>query len=185
MKNKMNLISERLTMPIVLVGLMGAGKTSLGRILAQALDLGFIDSDDVITANAGLSIPQIFEQKGEEYFRELERDTLHNILTAQERHIIGTGGGAFMNDRTREIIKNKSVSVFLKADIDVLVDRVGEGSGRPLLAGKHPKETLEALMQSRYPIYEEAAITLETRHEDIQETLDRMMSALYNHLAVH
>lgn len=169
--------------PLVIIGLMGAGKTSIGKMLAEELGYDFLDSDDVIVEREGRSIPDIFEQSGEPHFRQIEREVIQDLMQDSTPHIIGTGGGAFMNEKTRQAIKQSGTSIFLKASLDVLVNRVGQGEGRPLLtAGNNPREVLDKLMQERYPVYGKADLTVETRAETPEETLNSVMNALYTHL---
>ncbi len=179
---KIEFIRKRLRRPVVFVGLMGAGKTSLGKALAASLKLEFVDSDDIITAHEGSSIPEIFEKSGEAHFRDLERQTLLDLAQDKDVKIIGTGGGAFMNDETRETIQSNALSLFLNAHLDVLVKRIGSGEGRPLFDGKPPEEVLAELIKERYPIYEEAHMSVATYDEPIEETLNRVQQTLYSHL---
>lgn len=156
---------------------MGAGKSSVGRRLASQLNLPFRDADDEIEKAAGQSIPEIFADYGEAYFRDGERRVIARMLD-EPPHVLATGGGAFMNDETRALIKAKSVSVWLKADIDVLARRVGRKDTRPLLAGRDPKTVLTDLAAIRYPIYAEADITVESGDTPHQATVDAIIAAL-------
>jgi shikimate kinase len=149
---------------IVLVGLMGAGKTSVGRRLAEKLDIPFVDADHEIEIAAGKSIPDIFAEHGEDYFREGERRVITRLLE-NGLQVLATGGGAFMNDETRARIKELGVSLWLKADLNVLLKRVAKRNDRPLLK-ENPELVMKNLMQLRYPIYAEANITVESR--DVQ-----------------
>lgn len=167
---------------IVLVGTGGAGKTSLGEVLAEFLGMNFIDSDEVIINREQRSIPEIFADKGEPYFRHLERQAFADLIAEETPHIIGSGGGAFMNDATRALIKEKALSIFIKADIEVLLSRIGEGEGRPMYEGKDTRAVLEDLIATRYPIYEEADIIVETLNEPMEKTLVRLTESLYTHL---
>jgi len=157
--------------PIVLIGLMGSGKTSIGRRLAHKLGLEFVDSDAEIELAAGMSIPEIFSRYGEAYFRDGERRVMARLL---ERGpcVIATGGGAFMNEETRARIVQSGISVWLKADLDVLWRRVRKRSHRPLLHNSAPEATLSRLMQERYPVYAYADVTIKSRegpHELVVE----------------
>ncbi len=181
---KSDFIRANLEKPLVVIGLMGAGKTSIGNMLADELGYGFVDSDDEIVKREGRSIPEIFAQSGEPHFREVERDVIQDLMRDTNPHVIGTGGGAFMNDQTRQVIKEAGLSVFLKADLDVLVKRVGSGEGRPLLMAGNPREILQELINKRYPIYQEADLIVETRDESPQETLARVSDAIYNKLSL-
>ncbi|HEY2749997.1 shikimate kinase [Phenylobacterium sp.] len=162
---------------IALVGLMGVGKSSVGRRLANALDLPFRDADSEVEAAAGRSISDIFVDMGEEAFREGERRVIARLLD-QEPHVLATGGGAFMNEQTRALIKAKAVSVWLKADLEVLARRVSRKDSRPLLAGKDPLSVLKAQAAARYPLYSEADIVVETGDAAHQVTLEQLIAAL-------
>lgn len=175
-------IKAHLEKPLVMIGLMGAGKTSIGKMLAEELGCDFIDSDDEIVKREGRTIPEIFAQSGEPHFRKVEREVIGDLMKDTKPHVIGTGGGAFMNEQTREVIKQSATSLFLKADINVLLNRVGKGEGRPLLMAGNPREILQDLMNKRYPIYSKADITVDTRNEAPQKTLNRAIEALYTHL---
>lgn len=166
---------------ITLVGLMGVGKSSVGRRLANALDLPFKDADVEIEAAAGRSIPDIFAEMGELAFREGERRVIARLLE-NPPHVLATGGGAFMNDETRALIKERSISVWLKADLEVLVRRVSRKDSRPLLSGKDPLAVLTELAEKRYPVYAEADITVETGDTAHHVTVDQVIRALTRHL---
>ena len=162
---------------ITLVGLMGVGKSSVGRRLANALDLPFKDADVEIEAAAGRSIPDIFAEMGEPAFREGERRVIARLLE-NPPHVLATGGGAFMNDETRALIKERSISVWLKADLDVLVRRVSRKDSRPLLSGKDPLAVLTELAEKRYPVYAQADIMVETGDTAHHVTVDQVIRAL-------
>lgn len=146
---------------IVLVGLMGAGKTTVGRRLARRLDLAFVDTDAEIEEAAGESIPEIFERRGEAAFRAGERRVIARLL-GEGPQVLATGGGAFMDPLTRANIAARGISIWLKADLDVLMKRVGKRGDRPLLQTGDPRETMKRLMDQRYPVYAEADITIES-----------------------
>ena len=162
---------------IVLVGLMGAGKSSVGRRLARCLALPFADADDEITAVAGCSIPDIFDIYGEDAFRDCERRVIARMLQ-QQPHVMATGGGAFMNPVTRAAIRKHAVSVWLRADLDTLVERPSRRSDRPLLRGENPRARLEVLMKERYPVYAEADLVVDTGREPPEVTVQRVSRAL-------
>ena len=147
---------------IVLIGLMGAGKTAMGRRLASRLDLPFIDADTEIEVAAGASISEIFAEHGEAYFRQGERKVIARLLENGPQ-VLATGGGAYMNADTRANIKAHGLSVWLKADIKVLMKRVGRRDNRPLLVAGDPEKVMKKLMEERYPIYAEADVTVESR----------------------
>jgi shikimate kinase len=150
---------------LVLVGLMGAGKTSVGRRLAEKLEIPFVDADHEIELAAGKTIPEIFNDHGEEYFREGERRVITRLLE-NGKQVLATGGGAFMNSETREKIKGHGLSLWLKADLDLLLKRVAKRNDRPLLLKEDPTIVMKRLIDQRYPIYAEADITVESR--DVQ-----------------
>jgi shikimate kinase len=147
---------------VVLVGLMGCGKSAIGRRLAHKLALPFVDADEEIEKAAGKSIEDIFADHGEPYFRDGERKVLARLLRSGPQ-VLATGGGAFMNDETRAAIAEFGVSVWLKAELALLVRRVGKRGNRPLLKGGDPEVVLQSLMDKRYPVYAEADITVESR----------------------
>jgi shikimate kinase len=156
-------LAERLGgRPVVLVGMMGAGKTTVGRRLAARLNRQFLDSDEEIEKAAQMSIPEIFEQRGEAEFRAGEMRVIARVLK-QQGMVLATGGGAFVNVETRGLIKAEAVSVWLKAEIDILFERVSRRSNRPLLKTANPRETLRKLIDERYPIYAEADVTVISR----------------------
>jgi shikimate kinase len=166
------------TLPIVLVGLMGAGKTSIGRRLADKMNLPFVDADVEIEKAAGKSIPDIFSDHGEAHFRDGERRVIARLLE-NGKQVLATGGGAFMNEETRAAIKAHSISIWLKADLDVLLKRVAKRGGRPLLENRDPAEVLQNLITQRYPVYAQADITVESL--DVQHT--QMVNAVLDALA--
>jgi len=147
---------------VVLIGLMGAGETAVGRRLANRLDLPFIDADSEIEVAAGASISEIFAEHGEAYFRQGERKVIARLLENGPQ-VLATGGGAYMNPDTRANIKAHGLSVWLKADIKVLMKRVGRRDNRPLLTAGDPEKVMKRLMEERYPVYAEADVTVESR----------------------
>lgn len=166
---------------IVLVGLMGVGKSSVGRRLANALGLPFRDADTEVEAAAGRTIPEIFAELGEPAFRDGERRVISRLLEGPP-HVMATGGGAFQSPETRALIKQKAVSVWLKTDLHVLARRVGRKDNRPLLAGKDPMEVLRAQAAARYPAYAEADVTVETGDTAHQVAVGQIIRALQAHL---
>ncbi len=163
--------------PIVLVGLMGAGKSSVGRRLAEKLDFTFVDADQEIEKAAGQTIPEIFSQHGEDYFREGEKRVIARLLE-NNNQVLATGGGAFMSAETREAIKQHGVSVWLKAELDLLVKRVQKRENRPLLKSRDPRLVLQNLMDIRYPVYATADITVESRDAQHSETVNDVIRAI-------
>ena len=176
-------IKENLSKPLVLVGLMGAGKSTLGKAVAQSLGVEFIDSDNIIEKNQQQSIAEIFATHGEEYFRNKERETIANIIkTADKSIVLGTGGGAFVNEKTRELILSETLSIFIDANVDVLLERIGDSSTRPLFDGKDPRTVLQSLMNERYPVYAQSNICVPSGEETAQETIHKIITALYKYL---
>ncbi len=162
---------------IVLIGLMGAGKTTIGRKLADRMELPFVDSDDEVERAAGCSIADIFEIYGEPAFRDVEARVIQRIME-QGPAVVATGGGAFMNERTRDVIRAGGIAVWLKAELDVLVARTSSRTDRPLLKDQNPREKLHALIEERYPVYALADITVETGNESTEQTAKRVYAAL-------
>ena len=146
---------------IALIGLMGAGKTTVGRRLAHALNLPFADADAEIVTAAGRSVDAIFAEHGECEFRRGERKVIARLL-AGPVHVLATGGGAFIDPRTRALMKERAISIWLKAPLDVLMKRVAKRDDRPLLKEDDPRAVMQRLMDDRYPIYAEADLTIET-----------------------
>jgi len=162
---------------IVLIGLMGAGKTSIGRLMAKRLKTTFTDADTEIEKAAGLTISEIFRIHGEQAFRDGERRIIARLLNAPAG-VLATGGGAFMDAGTRQLIRERGISIWLRADVGTLYRRTRQRTGRPLLNNQDPLGTLERLAQMRYPIYAEADITIDTGAEKPRETTDRIIKEL-------
>lgn len=181
-QGRAKLLAERLGgRPLVLVGMMGAGKTTVGRRLASRLGRQFIDSDEEIEKAAQMTIPEIFEQRGEAEFRNGETRVISRLL--KERDIVlATGGGAFVNAETRVLVKEEAVSVWLKAELDVLFARVSRRSNRPLLQTADPRGTLEKLIADRYPIYAEADVTVLSRDVPQDSVAGDVVAAVLSHL---
>ena len=164
---------------LVLVGLMGAGKSTVGRRLAQTLQLPFRDADHEIEAAAGMSIPDIFSIHGEEYFRDGEKRVIARLLQ-EGPMVLATGGGAFMNEETRQRIAELGISVWLRADLDVLMRRVRKRTTRPLLQNSDPEGTMRRLMEARHPVYATADLTVdshETPHDRVVADIVKTLSA--------
>ena len=162
---------------IVLVGMMGAGKTSVGKRLAETLDLPFFDADEEIERAAGRTITEIFEQRGEAEFREGERRVIARLLD-QLPHVMATGGGAFVSPQTRELVSRKAISVWLKASPEVLARRVARKNTRPLLQGQDPRQVLEALLEKREAAYGQADVIIDSGDGPHQATVDAIIAAL-------
>ena len=181
------MIEHKLVLPpslsdqfIVLIGLMGAGKSNLGRRLAAATGLPFKDSDTEVEVAAGCSIEEIFERYGEEEFRDGEKRVIARLF-AGKPSIIATGGGSFMNGETRSLVKDKGISIWLRADLDLLDRRTQNRQNRPLLRHGNGRETLGQLIEERYPIYAHADIIVDVTDEPAPESTERIMDALRNY----
>lgn len=169
---------------IVFVGLMGAGKTAIGRIVAAALGLPFFDSDHEIEAASRLTVPELFELYGEPEFRALEQRVISRLLHEGAR-IVSTGGGAFMNADTRKVVAECAIAVWLKADLDTLMGRVMKKQNRPLLKTADPRGTMAKLMDARYPTYALADITVVTRDETRETIAAEVLAAIEAWLVEH
>ncbi|KQQ55280.1 MULTISPECIES: shikimate kinase [Rhizobium/Agrobacterium group] len=162
---------------LVFVGLMGAGKSAIGRLVAQQLKIPFVDTDVEIERVSRMTISELFTAYGEDEFRALEMRVIKRLLRAGPK-VVSTGGGAFVNEATRRQIKRSGVSIWLKADLDVLWERVNKRDHRPLLKTENPKATLLGLMERRYPIYGEADITIESRDVRKEIIVNEVLQAI-------
>jgi len=176
-------LSRRIDRPIVLIGMMGVGKTTVGRKLAQALHLGFIDADEEIEEAAQMTIPEIFELHGEAYFRDGERRVIARLLGSGADHpvrpkVIATGGGAFCNDATRALIMERAIPVWLDADVEVLFARVSRKDNRPLLRQGNPRETLARLRAEREPFYSQAPIHIKSGNTPHAQTVLKVLKEI-------
>ncbi len=171
--------APRLQRSIVLVGLMGAGKSTVGRRLAAALHLPFYDADQEIETAAGCTISDFFERYGEAAFRDGERRVIARLLEGP-RHVLATGGGAFMDAGTRQLIKQQGLSIWLRAGIELLMTRVAKRQTRPLLQTGDPRATMEKLMAERYPTYAQADLTVDSNggpHDTVVQQILAHLSA--------
>jgi shikimate kinase len=180
MDDEIALTLPPITRPIVLVGLMGVGKSTIGRRLGQRLKLDFVDADHEIEQAAGMTIAEMFERYGEEQFRDGERRVIARLMDGTPK-VIATGGGAFMNDATRAIILKQGVGIWIDADVSVLVERVGRKSNRPLLAGKDATVVLSELARVRNPIYALAPIHVRSQSTPHDVTINTILE----HLGCH
>jgi shikimate kinase len=162
---------------IVLVGMMGAGKSTIGRRLGARLRLPFLDADIEIEAAACMSIPEIFETRGEPYFRDGEARVIARLLDSGPA-VIATGGGAFMREETRNRIREKAVSLWLKADVDTIMKRVKRRADRPLLRTEDPAATVSRLLEAREPVYQSADLTIASRDVPHDRIVDECIDAL-------
>ena len=165
---------------IVLIGMMGAGKSAVGRRLAGRLDMGFVDADEeIVKAADRMPIPEIFEKFGEAYFRRAEAGVIGRILKSGQQ-VLATGGGAFMNAETRSIIRDRSVSIWLKAELPVLLERITRKgvATRPMLQNGDPSEKLRRLMAARHPVYAEADLTILSLRVRHKEMVDKVLAEL-------
>jgi shikimate kinase len=179
----MEKLRDRLDRPIVLVGLMGAGKSTVGRRLARRLGIPFVDSDDAIEDAAGYSAAEVYERFGEADFRDGERRLVARLIDGEIR-VIATGGGAYVDPRTRELLNERAITVWLDAPIDVLADRTGRRDTRPLLRNGDRKGTLERLIEQRGPAYAEAHIRVRSGDGAHKDVVDAIVTALEAYVAV-
>jgi shikimate kinase len=177
-------LSSSLALPrtLALVGLMGAGKTAIGKRLALRLGLPFVDADDEIERAAGCTVSEFFERYGETEFRNGERRVIARLLEGPQL-VLSTGGGAYMDAATRALLHERALTVWLRADLDVLFDRVKRRGNRPLLKLGNPRDVLARLMNDRYPVYAEADLTVESSAQPADVTTEHVLEALRAHLA--
>lgn len=166
---------------IVLVGLMGAGKSNVGKWLSSALSMPFVDTDHEIEAAANSTIEEIFDEFGEQFFRDGERRVLRRLLGGDPA-VLATGGGAFMNAQTRILVKKKGISIWLRADLDLLVKRTSRRTNRPLLKNGEPRTILRKLMSDRNPIYAESDIVVDVGEESAATTSRRVLATLIDYV---
>ena len=162
---------------LVLVGMMGVGKSTIGRRLAARLGIAFTDADEEIEKAAGMSIQDIFDRFGEAHFRDGERRVIARLFQGEPK-VIATGGGAFVNDETRALILEQATAIWLNAELDVLVDRVSRRDGRPLLKGRDPRMVLSDLMALRDPLYAQAPIHIQSAVTPHEATVDKIIKAI-------
>ena len=179
----MEKLSERLDRPIVLVGLMGAGKSTVGKRLAKRLGLPFVDSDSAIEDAAGYSAAEVFERFGEKDFRDGERRLVARLVDEGRVGVIATGGGAFVDPGTRALLNERAITVWLDAPVDILRERTAKRNTRPLLRTPDPKATLARLAEERRSSYERAHIHIRSGHQGHGEVVDRIIEAITRHLA--
>lgn len=172
-------LAARIDRPVVLVGMMGVGKSSVGRKLATLLHMPFIDADDEIEKAAQMSIPEMFAQYGEPYFRDGERRVIARIIDGPgTRAVIATGGGAFVNAETRALILEKAIPVWLDSEVDVLLERVGRKDNRPLLKQGNPRDVLTRLRSEREPFYSQAPIQIKSTSGPHSRTVTKVLKGI-------
>lgn len=174
-------IRSYLDRPVLFMGLMAAGKSRIGKLLADALDIPFTDCDHVIEETAGLSITEIFEMEGEDAFRRMERTALENLLKGGIR-VISTGGGAVVQAGIMDMVKAGSVSVWIRADMALHLERTAGKTNRPLLQNGNPEAVFQDLMERRYPVYAQADIVVDSCSGPHEKTLRRVVDSLYDFL---
>lgn len=170
-------LARRIDRPLVLVGMMGVGKSSVGRKLATLLHMPFVDADDEIERAAQMTIPEIFERFGEAHFRDGERRVIARLVDG-ERKVIATGGGAFVNAETRALILDRAIAVWLDSDVDTLLERVGRKDNRPLLKQGDPREILNRLRDERRPAYEQAPIHVISTRGPHGRTIGKVLTGI-------
>jgi shikimate kinase len=175
-------LAKRLDQPVVLVGLMGVGKSTVGRRLAKRLGLPFVDSDSAIEDAAGYTAAEMFERYGEQDFRDGERRLVARLIDGEIR-VIATGGGAYVDARTRQLLNERAITVWLDAPVDILAERTARRDTRPLLKNGDAKATLERLAEERRPSYEEAHIHVKSGDGAHRDVVDAIIQALEEHLA--
>lgn len=176
--------SLKIPRTIVLIGLMGAGKSCIGRRLAALLNLKFVDADAEVERAAGCTIEEIFERHGEAAFRDGERRVIERLL-GQPIQVLATGGGSFMDPKTRKAIQERAISVWLRADVDLLLKRTSRRNNRPLLKRGDPRHILEGLMAERYPVYGEANIVVDSVDGPPDITVERVRAAVEDYAGNH
>lgn len=174
-------IRDRLDRPLVLIGLMGSGKTRIGKALAGALGLPFVDSDDEIEKAAGMPIADIFDRFGEPYFRDGERRVIERLLDGGVR-VIATGGGAVMHPETAEKVWEDTISIWVRAEMPVMLERTARSDRRPLLRNGNPEEILSALAETRYPVYGKADIAVDSHNGPVEAILNQALVKLRDHI---
>jgi shikimate kinase len=175
-------LGKRLDRPVVLVGLMGVGKSTVGRRLARRLGLPFVDSDSAIEDASGFSAAEVYERFGEKDFRDGERRLVARLVEGEVR-VIATGGGAFVDPRTRDLLNERAITVWLDAPVDVLAERTSRRNTRPLLRTADPKATLERLSEERKPSYEEAHIHIRSGNGAHRDVVEAILKALDEHVS--
>ncbi|MBN2676357.1 MAG: shikimate kinase [Alphaproteobacteria bacterium] len=180
-----DILSEKIDKPLVFVGLMGAGKTSIGRRVSRRLGLPFKDLDKEIERTSGISIVDLFSLYGEESFRKSEAGVLRRVLETQPKiKVVSTGEGAFLCPKNREFILENAISIWLKADLELLVKRTAHRDTRPHLLNVNAREVLMKLIDERYPVYAEADFTLETKDEPVKYTVEHVFELLGKYYGV-
>lgn len=177
MQRNRKMASYEPTRSLVLVGMMGVGKSTVGRRLALRLGLPFVDADDAIVEAAGLTIQEIFDRYGEPYFRDGERRVIARLIDGPPK-VIATGGGAFVQPETRALILERATAIWLDADLDILVERVSRKEGRPLLKDRDPRTVLSELAAARNPFYAMAPVHVVSTATPHEATVDRILEAL-------
>ena len=175
-------LAKRLEQPVVLVGLMGVGKSTVGRRLAKRLGLPFVDSDSAIEDAAGYTAAEVFERYGEQDFRDGERRLVARLIDGEVR-VIATGGGAYVDARTRQLLNERAITVWLDAPVDILAERTARRNTRPLLKNGDPKGTLERLAEERRPSYQEAHIHVKSGDGAHKDVVEAIIQALEEHLS--
>lgn len=178
LSNLVRIVAPKIDRPLVLVGLMGAGKSRIGKMLSDSIDIPFVDSDIELVSAARCSIPEIFDRFGEEFFRDAERRVMKRLIN-DGIQVISTGGGAFINPQTNALVKEKAISIWLRVEPELLAKRVVKNrDNRPLLKGRDALEVMKSLAEERYPVYEQADIIVDSYDVPHESTLISVMEKL-------
>ena len=177
-------IRENLDRPLILIGMMGAGKSRIGRALAQAIDRPFRDADEVIEVASGMTIGEIFTQSGEAYFRDLEQRTIRRLLD-EPSCVIAAGGGALTRPETALAVKERAISIWVRAETSVILDRVARQGNRPMLRGGNPAGILDDLMAARLPLYRQADLTIDNDDQPVADILPPLLESIASFIGVN
>lgn len=181
--SKIKFIRDSLDQSIVIIGLMGVGKSRLGKALSKAIHIPFQDSDDEIETAAGMSISDIFEKFGEPYFRDGEHRVIKRLLEDENAQVIATGGGAIMTPQTADMVWGQAMTIWIRAELKTMIERTSKNDSRPLLKGGNSEDILQNLIDQRYPTYSKANIIVQSDQGSFDEIVEDMITQVYDFLA--